>query len=411
MAETDKILNAINDQKSFLESKFKDIETKQDVLETSVKTASDKVSGIETRIHHLEKNIITPKGVSLPGVNEGKEKFSFLKAIYAIKTGNWNNAGFEKEVFENVEKRDLSQGTNTAGGFVVPTEYVAELIELLRSESVVMQLGATVLDNLTGAPVELPKQTGGATANFIDENAVITPSDQTFGQLLLNPKQCAALTKISNRLLKLSNPSVEAMVRRDIAQAIALRIDIAALRGDGVGSNPLGIANTPGIQTVVAGNPDGGPFTWAIAQEMEGALEDVNALRGKLGFAWHGKLKRKLKSEKVAQFAGQTDGADRVNLPILSDSKLKDIIGYNFGTSSQIPTNLTKGAGVSLSEAYFANWQELLIGQWGGLEIMASAEAGDSFSKNQTWIRMIQEVDAGLRHPESFCLVNDAETI
>jgi HK97 family phage major capsid protein len=145
---------------------------------------------------------------------------------------------------------------------------------------------------------------------------------------------------------------------------------------------------------------------------MEGKLEDANALRGKLGFAWHGKVKRKLKAERIINYSGSTDGAERMGFPILTDAKLKDILGYDLATSSQIPTNLEKASsGEVLSEVYFANWQELLIGNWGGLEISASSEAGDSFSKNQTWIRIIQEVDCGLRHAESFALASDCETV
>jgi len=42
------------------------------------------------------------------------------------------------------------------------------------------------------------------------------------------------------------------------------------------------------------------------------------------------------------------------------------------------------------------------------LEIMASRETSDAFAKNQTWVRIIQDVDVAVRHPESFCLINDA---
>ncbi|MFX0201282.1 MAG: phage major capsid protein [Candidatus Hodarchaeota archaeon] len=63
-----------------------------------------------------------------------------------------------------------------------------------------------------------------------------------------------------------------------------------------------------------------------------------------------------------------------------------------------------KGTSEDCSEVYFGNWEGLLIGQWGGIEILASQETSNAFQKNQTWIRVIQEVDCGLRHEESFCL-------
>jgi len=389
----DAVLKALNDQKEMLEGKFAGID--------------GKFADAEAKLKDLEQRM-TPRKVSLPGVEQ--TKFSFLKAAEAIRTGQWGNAGFEKEVFDETRKKALGAGTPADGGYIVPTEYVAELIEMLVAEAIVVKLGATVINDLKGNPVEFPKQVGGATAFWVGENTDITPSQQTLGQLTMSPHQVAALVKVSNRLLKFSSPAAEAMIRRDIAQSLSLALDLAALRGSGTSNQPLGIVNTPGIQNVEIGT-NGGMFTFNTASEMEGMLEDVNALRGKLGFAWHGKVKRLLKNIKVAQYSGQTDGEPILGIPFLSDAKLKDVMGYDFGTSSQIPTNLTKASGVALSEIIFANWQELLIGQWGGLEIMASNETSDAFQKNQTWIRVVQEVDCGLRHPESFCLVNDASSV
>ena len=111
---------------------------------------------------------------------------------------------------------------------------------------------------------------------------------------------------------------------------------------------------------------------------------------------------------RIPQYSGDT-GGQYVMLP-MSDAQLRDHIGYDFRTSTKIPTNLTKGTGTNLSEVYFGNWQELIIGQWTTMEFMASQETSDAFAKNQTWIRVISEVDIGLRHPESFCLCSDAKT-
>lgn len=389
---------------------MKALEAQKETLGVQFGTIAKQVEDLCVRMKELE-TLATPRKVSLPGVNEGKDQFSFMKAVYGIRTGDWNNAGFEKEVFDQAAKKAMSQGNATAGGYIVPSQYVAEIIEMLRANTIVMKLGASVLNDLYGSPIELPKQLSGATAYWVDENADITPSDLGFGQLSLQPKQVAAMVKLSNRLLKLSNPSAEALVRNDIALTMALAIDLAALRGSGVGAEPLGLANTPGILTYNArgaGN-DGVRFTFDHAQAMEGKLEDANALRGKLAYAMNPKVKRLLKSQKIAQYSGQTDGEYVVGLP-MSDAKLADALGYGFSSTTQIPANLTVGAKSDCSEVYFGNWSELIIGQWGGMEIMASTEAGDSFQKNQTWVRIIQEVDCGLRHSQSFCLTNDAST-
>jgi HK97 family phage major capsid protein len=267
------------------------------------------------------------------------------------------------------------------------------------------------MGGLVGSPVEMPKQTGGATAYWVAEGNSFTASDLVLAQLTMTPKQVAALVKLSNRLIKLSNPSAEALVRQDISIALANAIDIAALRGTG-GTQPTGIAQTASIGTVALGAA--GDFaTFDSLLDMEGSLEDANALRGNLGYIMHPKIKRRLKKSKVAQYSGDTMG-QYIILP-MSDTNMRDVLGYDFKTTTQIPTNLTKTSGTNLSEIYFGNWRELLIGNWGGLEIATSNVAGDNnggaFSSNQTWIRAIQEVDIAVRHPQSFCLINDAKTV
>lgn len=369
---------------------------------------ADAQKTFETRLKDLESRMV-PRKISLPGVDEGKEQFSFMRAINAIVTGDWQNAGFEKEVFENTRKKTaMSVGSDTAGGYIVPSEYVNEIIELLRAESIVMALGATSLTGLVGVPVELPKQTGGATAYWVGENSAITESNLTVGQITLTPKAVAALVKLSNRLLRLSNPSVETMIRNDIGTVLALEIDRACLRGTGANTEPIGIANTSNINTVTIGTNGGAP-TFDYLYNMQYELQLDNAFRGKLGYAFHPATRKKLLQTKIAQFSGDT-GGEYIVQPMVSDAQLQAWMGFPYKMTTQIPINLTKGTAEDCTEIYFGNWAELIVGSWGGLEIMASKETSDAFEKNQTWIRIIQEVDVAVRHAQSFCLINDATT-
>lgn len=369
--------------------------------ETELKT----IEGLEARIKDMETKILSRK-VTIPGLEDEKQAFSFFKACHAIRTGNWEDAGFEKEVFAATRKKAMEMGTGSAGGYIVPTIYIAELIELLRAESVVASMGATILNDLQGSPVQIPRQSGGATAYWVGENIAITASDLTLEQLSLSPKKVGCLVKLSNALLKLSNPSAEALVRRDIAVALALKIDLAALRGIGASYQPKGINLQTGLNTVAIGT-NGGNITFDHLIDMEYELAADNALRGKLGFIFHPCIRRNLLKRKVAQYSGDTSGAYIV-APV-TEQVFQNWLGYPYKMTTQIPINLTKAEGTGLTEVYFGNWQELLIGQWGGMELMASQETSDAFEKDQTWVRILQEVDIAVRHGESFCLINDAK--
>ena len=353
--------------------------------------------------------------MGVPGAeekNDGRE-FSFLRAAKGILYNDWRGAEFEREVFQLTDeaaygvskaerddlarKREMSTSNDQLGGYLVPNQVLSSFfIELLRPNIVTEKLGATVMPNLTGSPVEIP-----------GENQPITPSDSTVGQISLQPRQISALVKMSSRLQRMSVPAAEGIVRNDMGMAIAEAIDLAALRGTGASGEPIGIANTIGINTVSIG-ANGGAFDFEIADLMRQALAEKNALKGKLGFAMNPLVSGKMRRERIAQFSAQTKGA-YVMLP-MSDAELGDRLGFAWEESTQIPTNLSKGSGVNLSEVYFSNWVELIIGMWLGLELDASRQAGDAFQKNQVWLKATAEVDVALRHVESFTLVSDALT-
>jgi HK97 family phage major capsid protein len=356
---------------------------------------SAKYADLKVRFEDLESRVRERKWANMPGLEDEKPKFSLFKALYAIATGDWSQAQFEADVFR--QTRDMAVSTDSSGGYLVPPQAIPELIEMLRAEAVIFQMGATLLDNLTGSPVELPRQTGGATAYWVGENTALTSSDAALGQLKLTPKSVGALVKLSNRLLRLSNPSAEQMVQADLARVVSLAIDLAALRGTGATGDPIGIANTSGINTKAFGT-NTPSFDFFFDMEYELAVD--NALRGKLGFVFHPCVKRSLSKLKVAQFSGDT-GGEYIIRPMDANA-LTNYIGYPFAMTTQIPINL--GTGTNETEIYFGNWQELIVGQWAGIEILPSKEAGDAYAKNQTWIRVITDVDIGLRHPESFCL-------
>ncbi|MDE8343967.1 MAG: phage major capsid protein, partial [Acidocella sp.] len=75
--------------------------------------------------------------------------------------------------------------------------------------------------------------------------------------------------------------------------------------------------------------------------------------------------------------------------------------------SNQVPSNLTKGTGTNLSAVIFGNWSDLIIGEWGVLEILPNPY-GAGFNSGSIDIRALQSVDVNVRHVASFAAVTDA---
>lgn len=392
-------------------SKVIDLEESMGEIKDGIQGMVTKHDELSVRQDALEKymreRFRSGLGVSVPGVEASK--FSFSKSLYGIAFGDWSKSGYEKEVFAASRKALSTSTSGSGGGYIVPDEILAEaFIPLLRSKTVALQLGATMLSGLVGSPVRIPKQTGSGAVYWVGENAIIPKSDASFGDIQMTPKTMAMRAQYSNLLNLMANPAIEQLIRNDMASLAAAELDRVILRGPGFLNQPRGILNIPGIQTLALG-ANGADFTFESALDAIGLLEDANMMGAKVGFAFHPKVARKLKRTKIPQFSGDTAGA-YVLPPTLSDARVQEMLGYSFGKTTAIPTDLTKGSGTNLSEVFVCSWEHVLVGMWGGLEILASNVAGDAWEQNAVEVRLIQNVDVQTRYPQSIVYINDAKT-
>ena len=116
-----------------------------------------------------------------------------------------------------------------------------------------------------------------------------------------------------------------------------------------------------------------------------------------MGYLTNAKVRGKLK--QVSKVSGQNgfvyDG-DMVN-------------GYRTGISNQVPSNLTKGSASGICSAIlFGNFADLIIGQWGSLDLMVDPYTGSTAGTVR--VVALQDVDVAVRHAESFAAMKDALT-
>jgi HK97 family phage major capsid protein len=397
-----------------------DLVGNQNNLIARVKAVEESREGLKEVVNRLKALEDAHKGGRLASIGMPEEdrlkkenEFSFARAARAISTKDKSQAPREwtmmkeasrrREIYKaggdpDIIKRDLTTDIDSGAGFIVPLEYVAELIELLRARVVIEAMGVTKMTGLTGGPVQIPKQTAAATAFWMAENAAITHAQQVVGMVEMRPREAAALTVLSNRLLRMSSPSAEAMVRNDLTLQLARLTDLAALRGSG-GLQPLGIANTPGIGLLspqILGTP-----TIDNLYNMIYLLEAANADLGSMGWVFHPRTWNTLRQIKdgMGRYILSPDPMTRNVTTVARPGVSGSLLGYPFKTTTQIPINL--GAGTA-SEIYFGNFEDLIWGEWFGLELQASDVTSQAFEKNQTYIRAILEMDLVVRHGASF---------
>lgn len=323
---------------------------------------------------------------SLPGSAEEKYKgqdFMWTKAFRGIATDDWTDAGLEHEILKETtaKVRAMATSPDSAGGFVVPIEILmAQIVERLTAESIVMKLGARMLSGLRASPVRIPRISGGTTAYWVTENAAITVSDMTLEQLQLTPHILATLTPFSELLGEIS-PGVEAMIRDDQALSMALKLDVAALKGTGALGEPIGILNQTGVPT----------SAWSatlLYDELVGIVQTLrgnNALRGNVGWA--------LANGDLTEVLQLVDTANQDTLRrVVANGPDDKLMGHPWAVSTQLSTE----------EWIFGSWSDLIIGQWGGAMIATTNALG--FASMQNHIRTAIKVDTGVRHVNSFVI-------
>lgn len=280
-------------------------------------------------------------------------------------------------------RADLNAGTDAQGGYTVDTTLMAQsFIDVLRNSSALAGMGATIMNGLVGDVAIPGKLAAGASAWLATEGANAVQSDMTFRQVALTPKTAATYTEVTRQLLMQSSLDIDALIRNDIAAGMALLLDLAGLYGSGASGQPEGIANTTGIgdpTTWAASVP-----TWAEVVAMESNIAGSNALMGSLGYimetAMRGSLKTKSKAGTEAIF-------------IMGEGN--ELNGYKANASNQV----TSG------DMFFGNWSDMLVGLWGGLDILI-----DPYTNSLSGtVRVVahQSMDVAVRHAASFALGND----
>lgn len=328
-----------------------------------------------------------------------KEQYSLMRALRDAAAGKRDT--FEYRVGEAAAKasgiearglyipadmlmRTMSVADTVNGGNTVATNILSgSFIDALRAQSVIMQI-ATKLDGLVGN-VQIPRQTGTSTVYKPAEKSAITQSDITTDFISLAPQRYGASVPVTKQLLMQSSLAVENMIKIDIAKQIALKIE-ADIITDILSQ----------VTQVVSLGTNGAAPTLAKLIEMETLVNAADASMGNLKYIFNAKGKGKLKTtEKASGYPSYLMEGDMVN-------------GYGALMSNLVPSNLTKGTGTNLSAALFGNFDDVIVGTWGGLDVVM-----DIYTQAKEGIINItadQFADYDLRRIASFATIKDMIT-
>lgn len=172
---------------------------------------------------------------------EGKKASAYTKAML-----DWMRSGF------HVVSDVLSEGSDAEGGYLVPDEWDARLVDVLEEENV-FRKKATILK--TSGLHRINVAATKPAAAWIDEGGALTFGDATFGQVTLDAYKLYVAVKITEELLYDSAFPIDTYITQQFGKAIANAEEDAFLNGNGTGK-PTGIFDATNGGTVVdaAGN-------------------------------------------------------------------------------------------------------------------------------------------------------------
>ena len=160
------------------------------------------------------------------------------------RTAFWNS--IRSRNFYDI-RNDLQVGTDTEGGYLVPSEFERKLVEALTEENIFRQL-ATVIKTSSGDR-KIPIVTSKGEASWMDEENAYKLSDDTFGQASLGAYKVGTAIKISEELLNDAAFDLPSYIAKEFARRIGAKEEEAFFVGDGKGK-PTGIfAATGGAES------------------------------------------------------------------------------------------------------------------------------------------------------------------
>ena len=367
-------------------------------------------------LDNLSSNAVLETPIAEVGLNkEERKSYSLLNAVRASISNDWTKAGLEREISNEIAsrtgkdargfylptdlswgQRDQNAGTNSAGGFLVGEDYRAnEFVGALYGSAKVAQLGARVLSGLQG-DVAIPKMATSVTNTaFVAEGSAPTEGASTFAQVTLSPKTLATFVDYTRKLTLQSDPSIEQVLRNDIIQTMANKIDTVAIQG-GASNEPSGILTESDATTVAIGT-NGGAITYANLAKMDSSIDAANGNTGVKNYLTTPGVIGNMRL--TSRQANGVEGNFILN-------EAMTLLGHQVHSTTNVPSNLTKGnVSGSCHAVVLGDFSQVMMGFWSGVDVIV--DTSTLSSSGGVRLAFFQDCDVAVRQPEAFALIKD----
>lgn len=296
-----------------------------------------------------------------------------------------------------------SAATNTGAfsGFLNP-EMAQNYFAQARKTSTVMQLARQIPLGINGQ--EIPYSTSKASAGWVAEGGKKPTTESGLGLKTIKPHKIAAISVVSAEVVRANPGNYMQILRDDIAEAIAVAFDNAALHGTdspfGAGNNLA--ATTKAVELGTTAQAAGGTYGDVVAG-LKALVDDGKSLTG---FAFDKRVE--------PEFLGATDTAGR---PLFIDTPPAETTpavtpGRLIGRPAYLGDNVYSGGVLGFG----GDWSQVVWGAVGGITYDMSTESSVTLGSNlvSLWehnlVAIRAEAEFGLlvNDPESFVKYTEA---
>ncbi|MFW5453767.1 phage major capsid protein [Thioalkalivibrio sulfidiphilus] len=240
----------------------------------------------------------------------------------------------------------LSEGTDSSGGFLVPTPLSPEFIDQMRAKARVIQAGARTVEMDTET-LSIARIDSDPVPAWRAENAPIAESLPTFGKTEFRARWLGVMVKTSRELIE-DAPNAGEAIQTAITGALAAEWDRAALFGTGTAPEPRGLVNTPGVFEVDMGTNGAALSDYSQLLQAVSLTAGANAERPS-AMLMH---PRTLYGGLSALTA--SDGQPLMPPRVLSEIPMLD--------SSSIPVDEEHGTATNASRIVLGDFKQLMLG-------------------------------------------------
>lgn len=254
---------------------------------TQAKTAQPVTDDPRGKIAAVQSKAVAPAVVkSVKNEEPGVAFARFALAMYAGKGQVVAAKGFADSAFGNdarlseIMKAAVAAGTTTspewAGNLVEYQTIASEFLEYLRPRTILGQFGRDGVPSLRAVPfnVRIPGKTAAGRAQWVGEGYRKPVTSSGYDAATLGFSKIAAISVVSDELQRFADPSVQLLVRDDLAEAVVERMDLdfvdpAKAAGTGSSASPASITN--GVTAIPSTGSDVDDIDAAIAALWETA--------------------------------------------------------------------------------------------------------------------------------------------